>query len=309
MSSLALIFLVALASLMTEGSISVLSFSINLQGVPLALIGVSYSLAAFPTLTRKFQEKNLESFLEQMRDTARFIIFWSLPLSALLIVLRAQVVRVLLGSGLFDWPATRLTAAALALFVISSVFQSLMLLLMRGFYSAGITRKPFSLSLISTLFLMGATYFLTQAFYASENFRYFVTALMKVEDLPNSVVLMLPLGFTLGTILNTLLLWFFFEREFRGFSRGVMRSCFEGLGAAFIMGAVSYAGLNLFDNLFNLETLVGIFLQGFLAGLLGIAAGLLVLYLLRSKELTQIGTALKGQFWKAEVIATDPEIV
>jgi putative peptidoglycan lipid II flippase len=309
MSSLALLFLLSLASLMVEGSISVLSFAINLMSVPLSLIGVSYSLAAFPTLTRKFQEKNIPAFLEQMRISSRFIIFWSLPLSALLIVLRAQIVRVLLGTGLFDWPATRLTAAALALFVLSSLFQSLILLFMRGFYSAGFTKSPFVINFGATAFLAGVTYALVKLFYAYDGFRFFITSMMKVEDLPGSVVLMLPLGFSIGTILNAVILWIVFEKEFPGFSRGVMRSLFESTGAAFVIGGVAYAGLNFFDTVFALETLPGIFLQGFISGILAIIAGILVLIALKSEDLASVWSVLKGRFWRTRVIATDPEIV
>jgi len=46
-----LLFLVGLASAMTVGSVSILQFAFNLQSVPLAIIGMSYSVAAFPTLT------------------------------------------------------------------------------------------------------------------------------------------------------------------------------------------------------------------------------------------------------------------
>lgn len=309
MSSIALLFLLSFASLMVPGSISILSFSINLMSVPLSLIGVSYSLAAFPTLTRKFQEKNIPAFLEQMQTSSRFIIFWSLPLSALLIVLRAQIVRVLLGTGLFDWPATRLTAAALALFVLSSLFQSLILLFMRGFYSAGFTKSPFFINLSATALLGGVTYWLVKYFYAHDSFRYFITSMMKVEDLPGSVVLMLPLGFSIGTIVNGVILWLVFEKEFPGFSKGVTRSLFESVGSAFIMGAVAYAGLNLFDSYFDLDTLPGIFLQGFISGIIAIVAGVLVLIALKSRDLASVWAVLKGRFWKTRVIATDPEIV
>lgn len=309
MSSIVLIFLVSFASRMVEGSISVLSFATNMQSVPLALIGVSYSLAAFPTLTRKFQEKNIDAFVEQMQNTSRFIIFWSLPLTALFVVLRAQVVRVLLGSGLFDWSATRLTAAAVALFTLSAVFQSLLLLFMRGFYSAGFTRKPFFINLFSTGVLVVTTYGLVKWFYASEAFRLFISSMMKVEDLPGSVVLMLPLGFTLGMIVNGVLLWVFFEREFKGFSRGVTRTLFEGLGASFIMGLVAYVGLQVFAGFFDLDTLPGIFLQGLFSGLLAIISGAVVLIALKSQELKSVWQVLRGKFWRAEVIASDPEIV
>lgn len=309
MSSLVLIFLVSFASLMETGSISILSFSINLQSVPLSIIGVSYSLAAFPTLTRRFQEKNLLAFLEQMQTSARFIIFWSLPITALLIVLRAQVVRVLLGTGLFSWEATRLTAAAVALFVLSSMFQSLMLLFMRGFYSAGFTKRPFFINLFSTGILVSVTYGLVRLFYHVESFRYFIGALLKVEDLPGNPVMMLALGFTIGTIINTALLWLSFERQFRGFSRGVLKTFFQSLSASVIMGAVAYFGLNFFVTFVDINTLPGIFLQGFLAGMVAIAVGVLILLALQSRELALSWETVRGRFWKAKVIATDPEIV
>lgn len=309
MSSIVFLFLVAMAARQAAGSVSIINFANNLQTISLSLIGVSYSLAAFPTLARRFREKNMAAFLEQMQTTSRLIIFWSLPMTALLVVLRAQIVRVLLGSGNFDWAATRLTAAALALFVLSTVFQSLILLFVRGFYSAGFTRKPFLINFGSTIVMIATTYGLVELFYNVPAWSYFVGALLKVDDLANAAVLMLPLGFSIGTVINGVLLWASFERTFPGYSRGIARALFEGAGSAIIMGAVSYAGLNLFSQVFVLDTLVNVFLQGFLAGLLGIAAGVLVLFLLKSPELTSIVQAARGKFWKTKVIATDPEIV
>lgn len=308
-SSLALIALVSFASYMAQGSISVLSFATNLQGVPLSLIGVSYSLAAFPVLTRRFQEKNLEAFMEQMQITSRFIIFWTLPLTALLVILRAQIVRVILGTGLFDWGATRLTAAALALFAVSALFQSLMLLITRGFYSAGKTQRPFYINLFSTIFLLGVTYGLIQWFEASESFRYFITALMKVDDVPGAAVLMLPLGFSIGMIVNCLIHWIDFEREFKGYTKGVSQSLFDSFGASVIMGAAAYFMLNVFSASFDTATLVGVFLQGLAAGLVAIVVGVLVFVALKNREIASVWAALKGKFRPGKVIATDPEIV
>ncbi|MBX4181367.1 hypothetical protein KW807_00690 [Candidatus Parcubacteria bacterium] len=309
MSSITFVFLIAMAARMSDGSVSIISLSNNLQTISLSMIGVSYSLAAFPTLTRKFQEKNIPGFLEQMQITSRFIIFWSLPFTALMVVLRAQIVRVLLGSGQFDWSATRLTAASVALFVISTVFQSLILLFMRGFYSAGFTKKPFIINFISTIILILITYGLVDYFYLSQSFRFFISSLLKVEDLSKSVVLMLPLGFSIGTVINGLWLWYSFEREFKGFSKHVLRTLFEGVSASFIMGVGSYVGLIFFAPIFNLETLPGIFLQGLCAGTLGIVLGVGVMVLLGSQEVQAVRSTLKAKFWKTKVIATQPEIV
>lgn len=309
MTQLSAIFLVSLASLMPAGSISILSFSLNLQSVPLALIGVSYSLAAFPTLSRRFKEKNIDGFKEQMAATTRFIIFWSLPLSALIIVLRAQIVRVVLGSGQFAWDDTRLTAAALALFIISSLSQSLMLLFMRGFYSAGFTRKPFFINLISTVVLFLLAWSSVKIFYTSEALREFIGTTLRVEDLSNMGVLILPLAFSIATIFNSIILWFAFEKEFRGFSRGLARTFLDCLGTAMVMGGVAYISLKVFGPIFGTDTLLGIFLQGALSGLAASIVGVIVLIALKNKELAEIWNALRQKFWKTRVIATDPEIV
>jgi len=294
---------------MAAGSISILSFSLNLQSVPLSIIGVSYSLAAFPTLSRRFRDNDLGAFKQQMAATARFIIFWSLPFTTLLIVLRAQIVRVILGSGNFDWDDTRLTAAALALFALSSTFQCLLLLFMRGFYSAGFTKKPLIINLISTAIMAIGAWGLVKVFYISEGFRHFMEVLLKVEDLSDTAVLMLPLAFSIATIINGLIHWISFEREFKGFSRGVIKTLFDCLGASIVVGAVSYFALNIFAPLLETTTLLGIFLQGAIAGLLGLASGIGVLALLKSKELFEIGNALHQRFWKTKIIATDSEIV
>jgi len=306
---IATIFMVSMASLMTTGSISVFSLSLNIQSVPLTVIGVSYSLAAFPTLSRHFADKNMKEFISHMAVTARHIIFWSLPITALFVVLRAQIVRVLLGSGKFDWNDTRLTAAALALFAISTVFQSLMLLFVRAFYSAGHTRKPLIINLLSTGILILCAYGLVRVFYEFAEFRYFIGSLMKVEDLPGNVVLMLPLAYSIGTILNGIIHWIGFEKDFGGFSKEVNRTLFESFSASVILGYVSYLGLNLFAPFFGTTTLLGIFLQGFFAGILGIIVALVILYLLGSRELKEAWNSFHSKFWKANVIPPDPEVV
>lgn len=309
MSSIGLIFLVSMASLMPEGSVSVLSLSFNIQAVLISIIGVSYSLAAFPDLSRRFRENNFEAFLNQMASTARFIIFWAMPLTALFVVIRAQIVRVILGSGQFDWNDTRLTAALLALFTLSSMFQCLNLLFIRGFYSAGFTRIPLVINAVSTTFMLLGTWLLVKLFYASEVFSSFVTTILRVEDIPGTEVLMLPLGFSLATILNGLLHWIVFEKKFKGFSSQVLGAFFKNFAAAIVVGTVSYFALNILARLVDTTTLAGIFFQGFLSGLLGLVLGIATLLILRSVELSLILRVIKGKFWRSKVVVADSEMV
>ena len=57
--------------------------------------------------------------------------------------------KVVPGSGAFDWSDTRLTAAAVAIFVLSLISQSLVLLFIRGYYAASQTVKPLIFSIFS----------------------------------------------------------------------------------------------------------------------------------------------------------------
>lgn len=136
-NQIVLLVLIGAATVMTAGSVSVFQFAFNLQSVPLAVIGMSYSVAAFPTLSYLFAKKDQVGFNKQLITALRHIIFWSIPIVALVVVLRAHIVRVLLGSGEFDWSDTRLTAAVLAIFVVSLVAQAILLLLIRAFYAGG----------------------------------------------------------------------------------------------------------------------------------------------------------------------------
>ena len=150
LNQVAFIGLVALAATLSPGSVAIFMFAYNLNSVPLAVVGASYSVAAFPTLAAAFSTGRREEFVGHVAIAARHVIFWSLPLIALIIVLRAHIVRVVLGSGAFDWTDTRLTAAALAIFSLALLAQGLMLLLVRGYYAAGRTLAPFIVSLAST---------------------------------------------------------------------------------------------------------------------------------------------------------------
>ena len=306
-SQIILIVLIAIASKLETGSISVFNFAYNLQSVPMAIIGVSYSLAAFPTLSRFYNEGNLEQFMANVIIAARHIIFWSLPIIVLFIVLRAQIVRTILGSGEFGWDDTRLTAAALAVFIVSALAQSLILLFVRGYYSAGQTRKPLLINTISSLFVIIISFGLVNFYKANAGFREFFEVLLRVEgDLP-STILMLPLAFSIGMILNAVLLWVSFEKSFDGFSKILFRPFRQSLVASLGAGSIAYIFLEIFSKVFDLNTLIGVFSQGFLAGIIGIAFGIFVLVLIKNPEIQEVWKTLHRRFWKARVITTGQE--
>jgi putative peptidoglycan lipid II flippase len=287
-----LLAMVGLASHMHSGSVSIFQFALNLQSVPLAIIGVSYSVAAFPTLAKMFVSGDRNEYVSYVATALRHIFFWSIPIIALVIVVRAQIVRVILGSGAFDWDATKLTAAGLALFVFSLAAQAVNLLIVRAFYAGGDTRTPFVVTIFSSIVAFSGGLLLHTLFISNVSFALFITKLLRVSDVPGAEVLMLPLGYSLGMITHATVLLALFMRRFRlpfhAFGGVLMR----GILASLCGGVVAYVALNILVFGIQNDTVLGIMLQGGIAGIIGMAVVILTLYVLKSVELREAYKAI-----------------
>lgn len=306
-NNIALISIIAFASYLSSGSISIFNLSFNLQSVPLNIIGVSYAVAAFPTLARSFGSQNKDEFKNHLKSTARAIVFWSLPVTFLFVILRAQIVRVILGSSSFSWENTRLIAASLAIFSISVLAQGMVALLSRAYYATGNTKRPLMVNLFSSVLIIILSYLLLHVFETMPLFRYFIEYLLKVTDISGTDMLMLPLAYSLGTILNFILHWYFIRRDFMKNESFISKTFFQSLGASFFIGTVSYLSLNILSPIFGTTTFWGVFLQGFISGILGICSGVLILYLLKNEELIDLIKTLKTKFWYTKVLAAPQE--
>jgi len=307
LSNITILVLISIASAIGEGSISIFNLSFNLQSVPLSIIGVSYSVAAFPTLARYFSGGDRENFAKHIVTAARHIIFWSIPAIFMFIVLRAQIVRVILGSGKFGWDETRLTAAALALFVVSILAQALMMLFVRGYYAAGITRRPLIINLLSSVLIIIFAVFFVNLFGNNMSFRYFVESLLRIENIPNTAIIMLPLAYSLGMIINLTILWQAFKRDFKEFYVPIKETFFHSVVASFFMAFTTFQFLRVFDNVFDINTFWGILLQGLLSGIIGIILGAFVLKIFDNDEAKEVWKLLHSKFWKATAIGEETE--
>ncbi len=294
MSQISFIGLTALAGLLAPGSIAVFMFASNLQAVPVGIIGASYSVAAFPILAAALSRGDREFFIEHIANAARLVVFWSLPATALIIVLRAYIVRVILGSGAFDWTDTRLTAAVLALLSLSLTVQGITFLLVRGYYAAGRTFVPFLVALGCALATMGLGAVLIGVF-QNQFISYLAQVLLRVVDVPGSTVVALAFASTSVSILGTIVLLFHFERRFTGFLQRVWRAWIESALAALGAGCAAYAVLVAIGPITLASTTLAIFTRGFVAGLFGIIVAGLVYALLGSREFAEIIEVVRGR--------------
>ena len=306
-NNIALICIIAFASFLQSGSISIFNFSFNLQSVPLNIIGISYAVAAFPTLAKSISLGKMDEFRSHLKSAGRAIVFWSIPVIFLFIVVRAQIVRVILGSGSFSWENTRLVAASLAVFSISILAQGMITLLSRAYYAKGDTKRPLIVNFSCSVLIIILSYIFIQLFENVLLFRYFIESMLKVTDIPGTTILMLPLAYSVGTILNAILHWFFVRRDFMEGESFITKTFFQSLGASFFLGLVAYLSLNIFSPIFGTTTLIGVFLQGFISGVLGILSAVLVLHLLKNEELKDILKTLHTKFWRTKTLLPSQE--
>jgi putative peptidoglycan lipid II flippase len=303
---ISLLIIVALASFLAPGSIAVFTFAYNLQAVPLTIIGVSYSVAAFPTLARLFAAGKQSEFSSHIEAALRHIIFWAVPATVFIVVLRAQLVRVILGAGQFDWAATRLTAAALALFVLSLAAQSVTLLIMRAYYAAGETKKPLYRGIVDIFVSVGSALLLLSLFHSSIFVRDFIESLLRVSDIPGTTVLMLSLGYTIGALAQCGIGFLLFLRTFSIATARLKRLLWQSFAASVIGGGISYAVLALLGATGNTEHTFEVFLQGLAAGCAGLAATAFILALMKNEELAEAWAAFSRRLRDAVPVALEP---
>ncbi len=306
MNSIALLVIVALASTVGTGSVSVFNFSINLETTPVGIIGLSYAIASFPLLAETFARGDMDKWQKSIFSATKQILFWSLPLTAMFIVLRAQIVRVTLGSGMFSWTDTKLTAACFAIFSIGLIGQSLVLVSVRAFYSAHDTKTPLIINTICSLFIIGLAYYLLYLFANVPAFSHSIESMLRVSNTPGTAVLMLPLAYSIGTLLNAWLHWLDLRRKFIKLHGGIAKAFCQSFVSALVLGVVSYVVLNALAPVFGMHTFWGVFGQGMIAGLVGVIASVFVLYLFKNEEFFELISALRQKFWKSNLI--NPEI-
>ncbi len=294
------------AGLLATGSIAIFNLAYNLQSVPLSIIGVSYSLAAFPSLALFFQQKKSDDFYELLSRAIRHVFFWSLPIVALFIILRAQIVRVILGTGNFDWNETILVAAALALFMISLIAQSASQVLVRAYYAMGKTAYPFFATtgaFIVTIVCMSVLFIPNLI---SSEFIQYVEVLFKVDIVESSLILLLPIAFSFGQWILFFGLVIGFGCIKKIFSKQFFVSFGQSFIGALIIALVSYLSLQFLSGVFDLNTFVGIAAQGALSGVVGLIAGFVFLVVIGNKEVTTVLSVGFNKFKSKPVVL--PEI-
>ena len=208
-----LIIITAIASTISAGSIVIFSISNNFQGLPVGVIGASFAVAIFPTLSRFFAENRKKEFLENFSSIFRQILVFVIPISILTFLLRDQIVGIIYLTGKFGLDDAKLASACLGIFAFSIFAQSLIPLLTRAFFSLQDTKTPTLITLAVVLINIILSFSFVWLLRTPNIFSNFLTEFFSLLRNENTPLLGLPLAFSISAICQFILLIFFIKKK------------------------------------------------------------------------------------------------
>ncbi len=246
LNSLVLIWIVAFASKFGVGAVSLFTFALTVQMVPVSMIGLSFAVASFPHLAKSHAESAHDNFYNTAHNVTEKIFFWSLPASIVFFIFRTQIVYILLGSYKFTYMHAKVTGAALGIFVLSLATQGILYVLVRMYYAVGNTKQPLIVNGISAVALVALIYFGYEATLYIPGAVTALTNLFGISGLPHANMIVLPLAYTLGEYINLGLMYISIKKHFpRYTARSVVSHGADVIGAGILLAVVLYGSLHM----------------------------------------------------------------
>jgi putative peptidoglycan lipid II flippase len=245
-----------IASTLATGSIAVLNFGDNLYSLPVGIFGISFGVAAFPYLAEKYTLRKIDEFKQDIVNVLRQILFFIIPTMMLYWLLRAQIVRLVLGAGQFSWEDTRFTVSVLAFLVFGMWAQAIITVLARSFYAMQDTKTPFLASLLALVINVASAFVFI---------RYYQ-------------VVGLAMAISLSSITNALVLFWLLQKRLGGLS---LLSLSKMLGKVILgsltMGLMGYGTLQAMSWIINTHRFVGLFTQTVVAVVVSVLTYLVIM--------------------------------
>lgn len=134
---------VNLASRLADGTIREYQQALTLHLMPINLIGVAISNAAFPQLTERLGEGRPDLFRKDFCSLLRVVIWLILPVSLVAFFARGYIVHFITNKG------NQLMAGALGCLVIAIIFRTIYHMVARAFYAQQDTKTPLYVSIFA----------------------------------------------------------------------------------------------------------------------------------------------------------------
>ncbi|MEK7565257.1 MAG: murein biosynthesis integral membrane protein MurJ [Patescibacteria group bacterium] len=256
LAQLNLVVLAGVASFLGSGRVSIFNFANDLNGLILGVVAVPLGVAVFPIFSSEISKKRFEEFSLIFIRTLRQLLFIMIPSVVLFFVLRAQIVRLTLGYGQFDWLDTVLTINTLGLFLIGLVFQGVLAIVLRAFFALEDAKTTFWVLLFGVLISVAVALFLGP-----------------IMDVPA-----LALAMSIASIFNTVVLFAILAKKIKTISiQALLKPVSTFILGSVLAGFSAHYMLYFLDRFIDTHKVLHLIIQGGLSGLVGLLAYLLVL--------------------------------
>ncbi len=278
-SQINLFIITSVASTLAAGSLTIFNFATDIQSIFFGLIGVSFGVAAFPTISAYFANGQKEKFVAVFSRTFREIAFLIVPATAYLIIFKAEIVRLTLGAGKFDYTAAVLTEKTLEFLALGLTAQALISLVVRAFWAAGDTKTPFYTSLFGMA----------------------INAIAAIWFAKPLGVAGLAIAFSLNQIVGFALLIFYLRKK-SGYldDVNIFRSFLKVLAITLISGAAVWFLLGLFPTELAKVASWQVLVRLIIGSLLALATFLFFGWLTKTKELFIFTAGIKRRLFRTE---------
>jgi putative peptidoglycan lipid II flippase len=265
-----------LASRTGEGGISWMAYATTLQQMPQGLVATAVSFAILPTLSaqasHEFSTGQKEAFQATLARGLRLVIVLIIPATIGLFILAQPTVALLLEHGDFLARDTQMTSQALQLYLIGLPFAAVDLLLVFSFYARRDTLTP-SLIGIGTIVLNLATALIL---------------------LPSLGLFSLMIADSVKQVAHAVISWVILRRRLGNLAEhAISRTMIKAMLASSVMGLVTYGVLWGIETVLPGDNLIAKALVVGLPALLGAAAYLGLITVLRVKEIDLLWSAIR----------------
>jgi putative peptidoglycan lipid II flippase len=210
-----IIFITAISSTISKGSISVLNFANNITNFVTGILGVSVSIVIFPLLSKAFFEKGEKYFWEKLNKILVKVLGFSFLFSLFLFLLRNKITFLIFNSQNMTQDHLKLVSACIGILSFGIPAFVSTPILFRGFFAA---------QAIKTLTKIGFIYIFITVFFVSILFwilsfdniiKSMLIEFFKLDNLEDIKVIGLAGAISFSSVIYSLMLFFGLKKSLK----------------------------------------------------------------------------------------------
>jgi putative peptidoglycan lipid II flippase len=146
------IFQVLIGITLTGGSLSAHSTATSIRDMPISVFGLSVAQSVYPDMTELAIKNKIKELVDLSIKALSTILFWTIPITAIFIVLRTPITRILFGIiAEISLAETRLVSLCMLFVSLSIVPMALLFIVTRIYYSLGDVKTPTIISFFTII--------------------------------------------------------------------------------------------------------------------------------------------------------------